>query len=72
MNIKTKGGNLLFYDKAGVFGSSQTLGILIHNGRVYHKTNVFPARFGFRLGEFCFTRQRFIFKKKITKKGKRR
>jgi small subunit ribosomal protein S19 len=40
----------------------------VHNGKVYSEINVNENMIGHKFGEFSFTRTKFIFKKKKTKK----
>ena len=40
----------------------------VHTGRKFVKINILDTMIGYRVGEFCPTREKFVFKKKKKKK----
>jgi small subunit ribosomal protein S19 len=68
INSKQKNENFIISRNSEIIPSFSGLTFKVHNGNSYAEILVTDEMIGHKFGEFSFTRKKFVFKKKKTKK----
>lgn len=66
-NTGEKSGKLIMPRNIEIVPKFIGFTFMVHNGKNYSEITVTENMLGHKLGEFCFTRAKFFFKKKPTK-----